>query len=430
MAKKIIAPAKRIEGVAKFPGDKSISHRYAILAALAEGTSEIWNYSSSADCRSTLNCLVRLGVPVEIGKGRIRVTGAGLNGLIASRRTLNAGNSGTTLRLLAGVLAGQAFDSTLTGDRSLRRRPMRRILEPLGRMGAEIHSSNGDRAPLKIHGQELRPIDYTIPIASAQVKSAILLAGLFAEGATTIQEPVRTRDHLELALREFGAKVESSKGIITVHGRPRLGARSLAVPGDLSAAVFFIGAALILPDSNLLLHNVGLNPTRARILDFLISMGAAIHLASVQIRDAELVGDISVRSSRLAGGEISGAQVAEMIDELPMLAVLAPFTENGIVIRDAQELRVKESDRIAALADGLRRMGSSVEELPDGLVLAGTSGASLRGTTVDPRSDHRIAMALAIAALGARGETVIRDSDCVGVSFPDFFSTLDRLVQR
>ena len=401
-----------------------------MLAALAEGISEIWNYSTSEDCRSTLDCLVRLGVPIEIGRDRIRVTGVGLDGLKTPRRALDAGNSGTTLRLLAGILAGQKFDSTLTGDRSLRSRPMRRILEPLGRMGAEIQSKDGDHAPLKIRGRKLRAINYTLPVASAQVKSSILLAGLFADGATTVREPVRTRDHLELALGEFGAEIRTSRESITVRGRPRLAARSLVVPGDLSAGVFFIGAALILPDSSLLVQNVGLNPTRTRILDFLISVGAAIHLASVQMRNGELVGDISVRSSGLTGGEISGAQVAEMIDELPMLAALGPYTEKGIVIRDAQELRVKESDRIAALADGLRRMGAGVEESPDGITVAGVQGNGLRGATVDPRGDHRIAMALAIAALGARGETVIRDSKCVGVSFPDFFSTLDRLIQQ
>lgn len=430
MSKKTIAPGKKIEGVVEFPGDKSISHRYAILAALAEGTSEILNYSAAADCRSTLECLERLGVKTEVAPNRVRIAGVGLGGMKAPRRALNAGNSGTTLRLLAGVLSGQPFESTVTGDSSLRRRPMKRILEPLGRMGAQIRSSDGDHAPLAIRGGQLRSIDYTLPVPSAQVKSAILLAGLFAEGTTTVRENIRTRDHLEIALREFGARVDGPKGAIAVRGRPRLKARSLAVPGDLSAAVFLIGAALVLPDSDLVLHNVGLNPTRTRILDFLISLGASIRLASVQARDGELVGDIAVRSSRLEGGRISGTQVAEMIDELPMLAALGPFTEKGIEIRDASELRVKESDRIAALAEGLRHMGAQVEAFPDGLRVAGASAGKLRGGKVDPRGDHRIAMALAVAALRAEGETVIRDADCAAVSFPEFFATLDRMVQR
>jgi 3-phosphoshikimate 1-carboxyvinyltransferase len=430
VSKKTITPGKKIEGVVEFPGDKSISHRYAILAAIAEGVSEIFNYSTAADCRSTLACLERLGVKTEVARDRVRITGVGLDGLKAPRRALDAGNSGTTLRLLAGVLSGQSFESTVTGDRSLRRRPMRRVLEPLAQMGADIHSSDGDHAPLTIHGVNLRSIDYTLPVPSAQVKSAILLAGLFAEGTTTVRENIPTRDHLEIALREFGARVDGPKRAIAVRGRPRLKARTVSVPGDLSSAFFLIGATLVLPDSSLLLHNVGLNPTRTRILDFLISLGASIHIASVQMRDGELVGDIAVRSSRLEGGQVSGAQVAEMIDELPMLAALGPFTHSGIAIRDASELRVKESDRIAALAEGLRQMGAQVEEYADGLRVGGVSAGKLRGGEGNPRGDHRIAMALAVAALGAEGETVIHDADCAAVSFPEFFALLDRMVQR
>jgi 3-phosphoshikimate 1-carboxyvinyltransferase len=324
------------------------------------------------------------------------------------------------------VLAGQSFTSTLSGDASLRSRPMRRVVEPLRKMGAEIRAHGDDCAPLEIRGGRLHSIDYSLPIPSAQVKSAILLAGLYAEGVTTVRETVRTRDHTELALREFGATIESLNKSVRIHPRPKLGARQLIVPGDLSSGVFFIAAALIVPDSVLMLHNVGLNPTRTRVLDFLISMGAAIHLASVQLRDGELIGDVSVRHSHLAGGEISGAYVAEMIDELPMLAALGPFTEKGIEIRGAQELRVKESDRIATIAAGLRRMGARVEEFPDGLRVEGRSAGKLRGAKVEPAGDHRIAMALAIAALGAEGDTTIRNADCVGVSFPEFFAILER----
>jgi 3-phosphoshikimate 1-carboxyvinyltransferase len=428
VSKKVIAPGGTMSGVVELPGDKSISHRYAILAALAEGRSGIANYSTAADCRSTLGCLERLGVETKIGREReVLITGAGLAGLKAPKRALDADNSGSTMRMLTGVLAGQAFTSTLTGDASLRRRPMRRVIEPLREMGAEIHSHDGDVAPLEIRGGKLRAIDYSLPVPSAQVKSAILLAGLYADGVTTVREAVRTRDHTELALREFGARVETAKGAVRVHPRPKLEARQLVVPGDLSAAVFLIGAALVLPKSALVIHNVGLNPTRAKVLDFLISMGAEIHVAAVESRNGELVGDISVQHAALAGGDISGAQVAEMIDELPMVAALGPFTEKGITIHDAKELRVKESDRIATLAQGLQRMGARVEEFPDGMRVEGRVAGKLRGAKVDPQGDHRIAMALAVAGLGAEGDTVIQDAGCVAVSFPEFFGTMDKL---
>jgi 3-phosphoshikimate 1-carboxyvinyltransferase len=433
MAKKMISPGGSVSGVVELPGDKSISHRYAILSALAEGTSEIRNYSPAADCASTLECMRRLGIAVDAKGEHVRIAGKGLDGLKAPRRAIDAENSGSTIRMMAGVLAGQRFTSTITGDSSLRRRPMRRVVDPLRQMGADIRSTDGDRAPLEIRGGKLHGIDYTTPVPSAQVKSAILLAGLYAKGVTTMREAVRTRDHTELALREFGANVTVAKGEVCIEPRPKLQPRQLIVPGDLSSAVFLIGAALLLPESSLMLHNVGLNPTRSRVLDFLISIGASINLASVQLRDGELIGDVSVRHAVLMGGSISGALVAEMIDELPMLAALGPFTEKGIEIHDAQELRVKESDRIASLAEGLRQMGASVEEYPDGLRVegrargAGAAASKLRGAKVDPQGDHRIAMALAVAALGAEGDTVIKDSECVGVSFPDFFKTLERL---
>lgn len=427
MAKKIVSPGGDVSGVIELSGDKSISHRYAILAALAEGTSEIANYSTAQDCRSTLECLRRLGVGIEIGADKLRIAGRGLKGLKAPRGTLDAENSGTTMRMLLGILAGQPFACKLIGDASLRRRPMRRVIEPLRQMGAQILSEDGDQAPIEIRGGNLHGIDYTLPIPSAQVKSAILLAGLYADGDTSVHESIRTRDHTELAMREFGADVNVVNGTVCLHRQHALRARQLVVPGDLSTAVFFLCAALILPGSSLVLHNVGLNPTRTRILDFLISMGASIHLAAVQMRDSELIGDISVQSSPLAGGRISGGAVAEMIDELPMLAALGPYTEKGIEIRDAQELRVKESDRIAALAAGLKEMGAGVEEFPDGIRLEGRGAGKLQGATVEPRGDHRIAMALSIAALGADGKTVVRDADCVRVSFPGFFESLERL---
>ncbi len=427
MGKRVISPGGTVDGVIELPGDKSISHRYAILAALAEGTSEIQNYASAADCRSTLECLRGLGIGIESSEGRVRIAGKGLDGLREPRRALDAENSGSTMRMLAGVLAGQRFTSKITGDDSLRKRPMRRVIEPLRQMGAEIRSQDGDRAPLEIRGGELRAIDYTPPTPSAQVKSAVLLAGLYAEGITTARETIQTRDHTEVALREFGAVIDGGRGAIRIHPRPKLTARQLVVPSDLSTAVFLIGATLVLPGSSLMLHNVGLNPTRARVLDFFNSIGASVRVATVQMRNGELVGDVSVRYAPIEGGTISGSQVAEMIDELPMLAALGPYTEKGIEIHDAQELRVKESDRIAALAEGLRQMGARVEEFPDGLRVEGRSAGKLRGAKVDPRGDHRIAMALSVAALGAEGDTTIRDAECVAVSFPEFYSTLDKL---
>jgi 3-phosphoshikimate 1-carboxyvinyltransferase len=437
MANRKISPGGVINGAVELPGDKSISHRYAIISALAEGRSEIANYASAADCRSTLECLRRLGIEIETKDRVVHITGKGLDGLQEPRKPLDAENSGSTMRMLSGVLAGQPFRSVITGDDSLRRRPMRRIIDPLRQMGADIHGDDRGCAPLEIRGSHLHAIDYTPPTPSAQVKSAILFAGLFADGVTAVHESVCTRDHTELALREFGANVEPSRGTIRIHPRPKLAARQLTVPGDLSGGVFLMAAALILPESSLMLHNVGLNPTRSRVLDFLISIGAKVHVPNLVSRAGELVGDISVNYAPLTGGEISGAQVAEMIDELPMLAALGPFTEKGIEIHDAQELRVKESDRIATLAAGLRAMGARVEEFPDGLRVEGREGSSgspagkagekLHGATVDPHGDHRIAMALAVAALGAEGKTTIRDAECVGVSFPEFFTTLERL---
>ena len=427
MSGRKIVGGGHVSGVVELPGDKSISHRYAILAALAEGCSEILNYATAADCRSTLDCLRNLGVAMEVSRERVLIVGKGLDGLKSPRRALDAGNSGSTMRMLAGVLAGQPFTSTITGDGSLRKRPMRRVSDPLRQMGAEIRGRDGDLAPLEIHGGNLRAIDYTLPVPSAQVKSAILLAGLYADGVTTVRERVRTRDHTELALREFGATLDTAKESIRIHPRPKLEARQLTVPGDLSGAVFLAAASLVLPGSSLMLHNVGLNPTRTKVLDFLISIGAQINLASVQLRNGELIGDLSVRHSPLSGGSIAGAQVAEMIDELPMLAALGPYTEKGIEIRDAEELRVKESDRIATLAAGLRQMGAGVEEYQDGMRVAGRSAGKLRGAKVDPHGDHRIAMALSVAALGAEGDTVIRGAECVGISFPEFFATLERL---
>ncbi len=401
-----------------------------MLAALAEGASNISHFSAAADCRSTLDCLSRLGVKVDAQGDRVRIAGAGLTGLRKSRRRLDAGNSGTTMRLLAGILAGQEFRSVIDGDASLRRRPMRRVIDPLAKMGARIHAREGGYAPLEIEGTRLTPIEYTLPVPSAQVKSTVLLAGMFADGVTSVIQPIRTRDHTELALAEFGARLDHDGQAIRIHGGPTLTGRALTVPGDLSSAVFFLAAAMVLPESNIVIHNVGLNPTRSAVLDVLSSMGAPISLVSVSSAHGELVGDIAIRHESLQGGVLEGDAIAQLIDELPAIAVLGPYTEQGIEIRNAAELRVKESDRLASLAENLRRMGAQVEERPDGLRVAGRSAGRLHGAEIEPHGDHRMAMAFAIAALGAEGNTTIRDAECAGVSFPDFFSILDRLVER
>lgn len=429
MAKRRIRPAKAFRGILTLPGDKSISHRSAILAALAEGKSEIFNYSPAADCESTLRCLGRLGVHIEEKGSGIIVEGKGLAGWTKPRRTLDAGNSGTTIRLLAGALAGQSFTAGITGDGSLRRRPMRRVMEPLRQMGAKIEACEDEFAPLKIEGGALRAIEYAPKTPSAQVKSAVLLAGLFAEGETIVHDPVHTRDHTELALREMGAAITARNGAVRLQGRPRLKARQFAVPGDISAAAFFLAATLVVPESELIVQGVGLNPTRTAILDFLASMGAPVSVVALASRDGELTGDINVHHAPLKGGKISGALTARLIDELPMLAALGPYTEEGIEIRDAKELRVKESDRIAVMAENLRKMDAEVEEFPDGLRVGGSASGRLHGATIDPHEDHRIAMAFAIAGLGADGETAIRDSQCVAISFPNFFELLESLLK-
>jgi 3-phosphoshikimate 1-carboxyvinyltransferase len=434
--KETIHPAKLLTGAVVLPGDKSISHRYAMLAGLAEGTSELRHFSAAADCHSTLGCMSALGAEVKIGKDLVRVTGRGPRGLKSSGRALDAGNSGTTMRLLAGILAGQSFFSKLTGDESLQKRPMKRVIAPLREMGADIRGRDDNFAPLEIRGAKLKAIDFQMPMASAQVKSAVLLAGLFAEGETSVTEPACTRDHTELALEEFGAAIEKHGRTIKVHGLAhgngsgKLVAKSLDVPGDLSSAVFFIAAASLLPDSNILIHNLGLNPTRTAILDLFVSMGASIEMLGLKSTQGEIIGDLAVKGALLKGGVVAGEQIPLVIDELPMLAAFGPYTEEGIEIRDAAELRVKESDRIATLAENLRRMGATVEERPDGLKVEGRRAGRLRGADIEPRGDHRIAMAFAVAALGAEGVTVIRDSECAGVSFPAFYKELERLAER
>jgi 3-phosphoshikimate 1-carboxyvinyltransferase len=422
-----ISPAQRISGTLRLPGDKSISHRYAMLAAIAEGTTRIRNFSTGADCQSSLGAIRALGAGVERQNGEILIHGRGLEGPEAPAADLDAGNSGSTIRMLSGILAAQRFTSRIYGDESLSRRPMERIMKPLGEMGARISARDGRFPPLTITGARLRPIEYTLPVPSAQVKSCVLLAGLHAEGATVVHEPIRSRDHTEIALREFGADITVERRKITLQGRPRLVACDLAVPSDLSSAAFFIVAALLVPESDLVIQGVGLNPTRSTLLDFLISMGANIKILDVAQVNGELVGDVRVSTAPVRGGVIEKDTTAALIDEIPVLAVLGAASENGLIIRDAGELRVKETDRIATVVENFRRMGIAAEARPDGLIVPGRQ--RFRAAAFDSFGDHRIAMAFAVAALRGEGESTIDNADSAVISFPEFFSVLRQAAE-
>lgn len=426
-----LRPAVSLSGVVQLPGDKSISHRYALLAAVAEGTSTLEHFAASRDCRSTLDCLRTLGVDVRESSATVTILGRGLRGLEAPRQILDAGNSGTTMRLLSGILAGHPFESTLSGDASLSKRPMGRIIEPLRLMGARIESSGRDLPPLKIRGGPLKGIRYSLPVASAQVKSCVLLAGLYADQPTAVEETVPTRDHTEIALREFGGVLRAQGNWIEVEPGPVLRARHLKIPGDLSGAAFFLAAAALVPGSDLRIPGVGLNRRRGELLEYLRRAGLNIAVENERTEAGEPRADLRVCHSpdllRGALPPIRGALTAALIDEIPVLAVLGSRAEGGLEISDAHELRVKESDRISALAANLRAMGADVEEKPDGLILRG--GRPHRGTDIVSRGDHRIAMAFAVAALTARGETRIHDAECADVSFPGFWSEMEKITR-
>jgi 3-phosphoshikimate 1-carboxyvinyltransferase len=427
----IVRPARAARGVVRIPGDKSISHRYAMLAAIAEGTSRFQNFSAARDCASTLDCMAKLGcewklLQSENGGGAIEVGGIGPQ-LKAPTEALDCGNSGSTMRMLSGILAGQPFTSELYGDESLSRRPMARIMKPLLEMGAKIEAMNGERSPLKIHGGPLKSIHYKPEVASAQVKSCVLFAGLFADGETVVEEPIRTRDHGEIALRAFGAEVERTGNASRILGGQRLRAIEAHVPGDLSSAAFFLCAAALFLGSQITLPGILMNPTRARLLDILLQMGLKISVAHLEEHHGELVGTIEARGAAWEGAVITGADTAALIDEIPVLAAVAPYSEVGLEVRDAKELRVKESDRIAAVATNLRKMGAEVEERPDGMRIPG--GQHLHGAELDSFGDHRIAMAFAVAALRAEGETTIHGADAAGVSYPTFFEELRKIVE-
>src|SRR5580693_7448493 len=423
----VVRPARNIAGALRLPGDKSISHRYAMLAAVAEGTTRLENFSTGADCASTLSCLAAVGVELERKGNAVLIHGRGPK-LQPPKSSLDCGNSGSTMRMLSGILAGQAFSSELVGDESLSRRPMARIIAPLRAMGAKIAASDGDRPPLRITGTHLNAIDYKMPVASAQVKSALLFAGLLAEGETRVEEPVRTRDHGELALRAFGAEVSHHDNQAAIAGGQKLHAIEAEIPGDLSTAAFFLCAAALFPGSRMLISGLLMNPTRARLLDILILMGVGISVAELEDKHGELVGTVEVDGRDLRGATLAGADTAALIDEIPVLAAIAPFTATGIEVRDAKELRVKESDRIAAIATNLRAMGAEFEQREDGLKIPG--GQSLHGAEIDSFGDHRIAMAFAVAALRAEGETMIHRADAAVISCPGFFTALEALSQR
>ena len=426
----MVQPARNIRGSVQLPGDKSISHRYAVLAGIAEGKSRLENYSTGADCASTLGCMRALGVQWNRTEGVIEIEGRG-SSLAPPLQALDCGNSGSTMRMLSGIVAGQNFTSEMMGDESLSRRPMQRVITPLSEMGAKIGSREG-KPPLRITGTVLKPIDYKLPVASAQVKSCILFAGLYANGETRVEESVRTRDHTEVALRAFGGQLEqravASGHQIRIRGGQRLHGIKTRIPGDLSSAAFFLCAAALFPNSQLMLLHLLLNPTRARLLDILMQMGLRISVSELDVVQGETVGSLQIEGGTLKGATISGADSAALIDELPVLAAIAPYTEGGIEIRNAKELRVKESDRIAAVAENLRRMGAELEEREDGLKIPG--GQTLHGAEVQAFSDHRIAMAFAVAALRAEGETLIQGAESASISYPAFFETLEQVTEH
>ena len=419
----IVKRANSMKGELTVPGDKSISHRGIMFGAIAEGTTELEGFLDGADCRSTISCFRQMGIEISQDHDRVQIHGKGLYGLRQPKDMLDAGNSGTTVRLISGILAGQPFTTQLTGDASIQKRPMKRIMTPLSLMGASIRSLAGnDCAPLEIHGGSLVPIHYDSPVASAQVKSCVLLAGLYAEGQTSVTEPVPSRDHTERMLSGFGAEITSRERTATVTGHPRLIGQHITIPGDISSAAYFIAAGLICPNSDLYIRNVNTNPTRAGILTVAKQMGGKITLENQRVVSGEEVCDIHVVSSDLHGTQIDRELIPSLIDEIPVIAVMAAFAEGTTVIKDAQELKVKESNRIDSVTENLNAMGGDAIPTEDGMIIHG--GRPLHGARILTRSDHPIAMSFAIAGLAADGETTFDDPGCIDISYPTFFETL------
>ncbi len=421
----ITSPPEYFSGQLTVPGDKSITHRALMLGAISRGVTEIKGFLDAEDCRATINCLRLLGVKINVRDNRLLIEGRGMN-LKKASKVLDAGNSGTTARLILGILAGQDFETTISGDLSLQKRPMKRIVEPLQSMGA-LFNGESDRLPITIKGGKLAPLNYKTPRASAQIKSAILLAALYAEGVTTVEEPYQSRNHTELMLAQFGANISVKERLVTLEGLPALKGRPVRVPGDISAAAFLMVAAALVPDSEVLLKDVGINPARRGVIDVLFQMGAHIEIQQERQWGSEPVADILIRGgSSLKGVEISGAMIPRLIDEIPALAVLAAVAEGKTVIRDADELRVKESDRISDLAGQLKKLGVNITETDDGMDIEGKAG--LKGADVESCGDHRLAMALAVAGLAAEGETAVHGAEIINVSFPGFMPALRSLI--
>ena len=418
----------QLNGTISVPGDKSISHRAIMFGAVSEGITEVTNFLRGADCLSTIACFRNMGIEIEEKDGRVVVHGKGLYGLREPGGMLDVGNSGTTARLICGILAGQAFASSLSGDESIRQRPMKRILTPLCAMGADIKSIKGNGcAPLAIHPAKLRGVSYASPVASAQVKSCVLLAGLYAEGETSVTEPVLSRNHTELMLAAFGAEITVKENAVSILPKPKLHGLKREVPGDISSAAYFIAAGLLVSGSEIRIQNVGVNPTRDGILKAARAMGGNIKQQNIRVVSGEPVCDVVVTSSNLHGIVIEGEQIPALIDEIPMLAVMAAFAQGTTVIRDAAELKVKETDRIRTTAENLRRMGADVTETDDGMVICGSLDR-LHGADFESFSDHRIAMAFAVAALALKDASSMRGAECVTISYPEFFRDLYGLV--
>ena len=416
-----------LKGTLTVPGDKSISHRAVMFGSLARGTTRISHFLEGADCLSTISCFRKMGIEIDRNKDEILVHGRGLHGLTAPTEILDGGNSGTTTRLISGILAGQTFTSELDGDDSIRTRPMKRIMTPLASMGADITSrlDNGC-APLIIHGRPLHAAHYDSPVASAQVKSCVLLAGMYADGITSVTEPFLSRNHTEIMLNYFGAEITSEGTTASIRPEPVLEGRDIQVPGDISSAAYFIAAGLLTPGSEILLKNVGINPTRAGIIKVCMDMGADITLLN-ESTEGEPTADLLIRTSSLKGTTIEGSIIPTLIDEIPMIAVMAAFAEGTTIIRDAQELKVKESDRIAVMVDNLRRMGADIEGTDDGMIIHG--GRALHGAVIDSHLDHRIAMSFAVAGTICDGTVEILNGECVNISYPEFYQDLYRLGQ-
>lgn len=427
--RKILKQVNSLQGEIEVSGDKSISHRALIIGAMSSGRMNISNLANGQDCISTINCLKDLGIQIQKEKDRVVVNGRGLFGFQEPQNVLDAGNSGTTMRVLCGVLAGQSFNSVVTGDESLRSRPMKRVIEPLQKMGAEIHAHNNNQfAPIAISGKKLNAIEYTLPVPSAQVKTALILAGLLASGKTTVRENISTRDHTERMLQYLGIDLVSQNGSLVVSGQSEIKSKDIFVPGDISSAIYFIGAGLLVKNSHVKIKNVGLNPDRIGALHVLKGMGAKIEIKVVKEINCEPVGEIEVKTSDLKGTQILSEEISGLIDEIPLLAVLACLAEGKTTIKGAEELRVKETDRLRAIASELNKLGANIKELPDGLEIFGPT--KLKEALVQSFGDHRMVMALSVAGLVAGGETIVENAEVVDISFPNFFDILDSLAKK